>query len=401
MSNSWPQLPLGEVLTKSEEWATINPTDTYRELTVRLWGKGVTLRRVANGSEIASARRLVAKAGQFILSRIDARNGALGLVPDSLDGAVVSNDFPLFTPNPSRLDPSFLDWMSKTQSFVDICKAASEGTTNRVRLQEDRFLRMTIPLPPLPEQRRIVARIEELAGKINEARSLRQRAAEEAEAIVSRAISSLLDEGGWPIHPLGGLLAESPRNGLSPKPEIESNGRPMLRINAVSSSPTRFVDLTAIKLVEVSDAEAAPFELRNNDVFIVRYNGDINRVAKPGIYKGSGPCYSVYPDKLMRLRPDRSTMIPDFLVFALCSRSVREQVEEIGKTTAGNIGISGGNAKSFRVSVPPLTEQHRIVGELDALQSRVDALKKLQAATIAELDAMLPSVLDRAFRGAL
>src|SRR5438094_6665537 len=93
MSNSWPQVPLGEVLTKSEDWTDINPTDTYREITVRLWGKGVTLRREASGAEIASPRRLVAKAGQFILSRIDARNGALGLVPDSLDGAVVSNDW--------------------------------------------------------------------------------------------------------------------------------------------------------------------------------------------------------------------------------------------------------------------------------------------------------------------
>jgi type I restriction enzyme S subunit len=125
VSNSWPQIPLGDVLTKSEDWIDINPTDTYREITVRLWGKGVTLRREVAGSEIASSKRLAAKAGQFILSRIDARNGAFGLVPDSLDGAVVSNDFPLFTPNTSKLLPVFLEWMSKTQSFADICKAAS------------------------------------------------------------------------------------------------------------------------------------------------------------------------------------------------------------------------------------------------------------------------------------
>src|SRR5262245_396896 len=127
------------------------------------------------------------------------------------------------------------------------------------------------------------------------------------------------------------------------------------------------------KLVEVSDEEAAPFQLRHDDVFIVRYNGDINRVVKPGIYKGIDSCHTVYPDKLMRLRSDRSKIIPDFLVFALCSRSVREQVEEIGKTTARNIGISGGNAKSFRVPVPPLPDQCRIVSELDTLQAQVDA----------------------------
>jgi hypothetical protein len=185
MTNSWPQTPLGEILTKSEEWTDINPTDSYREITVRLWGQGVILRREAAGSEIASSRRLVARAGQFILSRIDARNGAFGLVPNSLDRAIVSNDFPLFTPNLSKLEPSFLDWISRTRSFVDICKAASEGTTNRVRLQEDRFLQMKIPLPLPPEQRRIVARIEELAAKINEARGLREEAVNETKALLN------------------------------------------------------------------------------------------------------------------------------------------------------------------------------------------------------------------------
>ena len=103
----------------------------------------------------------------------------------------------------------------------------------------------------------------------------------------------------------------------------------------------------------------------------------------------------------MRLRPDRTKMSPDFLVYALIAPSVRSQVEEIGKTTAGNIGISGANAKSFIVSVPPIDQQNRIVAELDALQAKVDALKKLQTDTSAELDALLPSILDKAFKGEL
>jgi type I restriction enzyme S subunit len=175
----------------------------------------------------------------------------------------------------------------------------------------------------------------------------------------------------------------------------------MLRINAVSSSPTRFVDITALKQVEVSDEVARPFVVENVEVFIVRYNGDINRVAKPAIYKGANERRIVYPDKLMRLRPERAKMTPDFLVYALSSRSVRDQIEEIGKTTAGNIGISGANAKSFKVPVPPLDEQNRIVADLDALQAEVDAMKSLQAKTAHELDALLPSILDKAFKGEL
>jgi type I restriction enzyme S subunit len=163
-------VPLGEVLTRSDEWVPIQADETYREVTVRLWGKGVTLRRECLGSEIKSDHRLRVRPDQFIASRIDARNGAFGLIPPELDGAVVTNDFPVFAVNPTRLLPQYLGWMSRTHGFIEMCTAASEGTTNRVRLKEDRFLAERVPLPPLPEQRRIVARIEALAAKIAEAR---------------------------------------------------------------------------------------------------------------------------------------------------------------------------------------------------------------------------------------
>ena len=185
MSRSWPLAPLGEILTKSNDWIDLKPDETYREVTVRLWGKGIAQRRKATGAEIAAAKRLVIHTNQFILSRIDARNGAFGIVPNFLEGAIVSNDFPVFTPNPERVLPPFLGWMSKTFSFVDLCRAASEGTTNRVRLKEDRFLAMTIPLPSLSEQQRIVTRIEEVAAKIEEANSLRQKAVKESGGFIS------------------------------------------------------------------------------------------------------------------------------------------------------------------------------------------------------------------------
>jgi type I restriction enzyme S subunit len=314
---------------------------------------------------------------------------------------LVTNDFPLFNLNTERLAPAFLGWLCRTAGFVELCTQASEGTTNRVRLKSEGFNALEIPLPPLAEQRRVVARIEALAAQIHETRTLRHQAAEEAEALIPRITSSLLDDAGWASSQLGEILAEKPRNGLGPQQEVESGGRAMLRINAVSSSPTRFVDMDAAKQVEVANDVAEQFVIRNDDVFIVRYNGDINRVAKPAIYKGANESRAVFPDKLIRLRPDSAKMTPDFLVFALNSRSVRTQIEELGKTTAGNIGVSGGDAKSFVVPVPPLAEQHLIVAELDALQAEVDALKRLQVETAAELDALLPAILDKAFKGEL
>ena len=63
--------------------------------------------------------------------------------------------------------------------------------------------------------------------------------------------------------------------------------------------------------------------------------------------------------------------------------------------------ISQGKVEAMEIPVPPLAEQRRIVAELDALQAEVDALKRLQAQTAAELDALLPAILDGAFKGEL
>jgi len=182
--NNWQTTSLGELLSRSTETAEIQPDESYKEITVKLWGKGVVLRGVVSGSQLNGSRRFVARRGQLILSRIDARNGAIGMVPDSLDGSVVSTDFPLFALERNRIQPSYFEWLTKTKPFVELCQKASEGTTNRVRLQEDRFLNLQIPLPPLPEQRRIVARIEELAAKIKEARSLREQQQTEVQQLL-------------------------------------------------------------------------------------------------------------------------------------------------------------------------------------------------------------------------
>lgn len=245
----------------------------------------------------------------------------------------------------------------------------------------------------------VVDLIEAIAGKVEEARRLRGEAGAEAEALIHRTVAKMIDSPNWDSRLLGDVLAEPPRNGLSPQAEVQGSGRPMLRINAVSSTATRYVDTSAAKYVSVSDAAAAPFELRHDDVFIVRYNGDINRVAKAAIYKGDNSEGAVFPDKLMRLRPNRSVMTPDFLTVALSTRRVRAQIEEIGKTTAGNIGISGINAKGFLVSVPPLLEQLRIVRELETLEHDVTALLHIQSEVAATIDALVPAVLDTAFRG--
>ncbi|WP_243288753.1 hypothetical protein [Geothrix terrae] len=161
----WTKVALGDLLRRSDEPAIIDPDAEYHEVTIKLWGKGVVSRRKVRGGEVLTPRR-VARTNQLILSKIDARNGAIGLVPPELDGAIVSNDFPSFDfKDPSRCHPGFLGWLVRSAPFVELCKASSEGTTNRVRIKEDRFLSQEIRLPPYDKQESLYAQLEVLAER--------------------------------------------------------------------------------------------------------------------------------------------------------------------------------------------------------------------------------------------
>lgn len=171
---------LGEILTRSNESAVIEPSKEYHEVTIRLWGKGIISRGKIRGAEIGGARSIV-RHGQLILSKIDARNGAIGLVPPELDSALVSNDFPSYNFRPDApCLPEYIGWLVKSAPFIALCQVASEGTTNRVRIREDRFLEQQITLPPISEQAATVAKLNLLADKT---RQLNERlAAIEADA---------------------------------------------------------------------------------------------------------------------------------------------------------------------------------------------------------------------------
>jgi type I restriction enzyme S subunit len=67
----------------------------------------------------------------------------------------------------------------------------------------------------------------------------------------------------------------------------------------------------------------------------------------------------------------------------------------------GKPGLNLTNIRALSLPIPPLPEQRRLVAELDAWQAEVDSLKRLQAETAADLEALLPAVLDRAFKGEL
>lgn len=391
---------LGEVLRPAAREELVDPLKEYRLLGVRLDGRGPFVRETVTGAQTAATRLFRVAEGDFIYSRLFACRGAFGVIGEGLDGCYVSGEFPTFVPVPDRIDVRFLRYWFRLPTTIASVDENCAGSTplTRNRFKEQFFLALEMPIPELAEQRRMVARIEDLTAQINEASTLRQQVTEEAEALLSSSVSHLCRASNWKTATIGDLVGgNSLRNGKSVKSSDGGEGIRCLTLSAVRRGR---IDTRDSKPVPLTATEAEPFLVRKEDVFIVRGNGSKDLCGLAGLIVED--CDGVtFPDLFIRVPLPRDRISPEFFVSIWNSSATRARIEESAKTTSGIWKINQGQIASTPIPIPPLPEQRRIVAELDALQAQVDTLKRLQAETGAELDALLPAVLDRAFKGEL
>jgi type I restriction enzyme S subunit len=382
---------LGEVVRHRKEFITIDDLTNYKRPRVQLHVQGIVKRDEVPGALIKTKMQQVSRPGEFLVAEIDAKVGGFGIVPESLDGSIVSSHYFLFVVDESKLDRRFLDFFIRTPAFCE--QVAAQGSTNYAAIRPAHVLGYEIPLPPLAEQRRVVARIEELAAQIHETRTLRHQAAEEAEALVQNAIGPVIG-ADWPLLPLEEACdPERPITyGIVQAGDHIPDGVPYIRVSDMAKP-----ELTAVGMLRTAPEIAARYkrsEVRKGDVvFAIRATiGKMRFVPKEldGANLTQGTA---------RIAPSGRALAP-FLYWTLQSRSVADTIQSATKGSTFK-EITLGRLRAIPIPLPPLVEQRRIVAELDALQAEVDALKRLQAETAAKLDALLPAILDRAFKGEL
>lgn len=396
MSRHWPKVRLAEVLRHRKEFITIDDLETYRRPRVQLHAQGIVLRDEVPGSLIKTKSQQVCRAGEFLVAEIDAKVGGFGLVPEALDGAVVSSHYFLFELDAAKLERSFLDFFVRTHVFRDQVEA--QGSTNYAAIRPAHVLGYEIPLPPLAEQRRIVARIEELAALIHEGLGLRKLAVNEVSALPHSFLSRLLrteeSRGRWPFLGISTVAEINPsREKMMISPNMEVSFIPMRAVddtNGVVVAPevraygevktgyTCFLDGDVIFARITPCMQNGKSAIANNLVNGVGFGSTEFHVIRPG------------PDIDAR-----------WIHHLLRHREFIDDAAKHFTGTAGQQRVPASFLRAKKILVPPITEQYRIVAELDALQTEVDALKRHQCDTAAELDALLPALLDRAFRGEL
>lgn len=387
---------LADILSPISRREMVDPMKEYPLLGIRLDAGGAFLREVKIGSQISSAMVSQVQTGDFIYSRLFAWRGAFDVISPQLNMCYVSDEFPTFIAKPGKIDLRFLQLWFRLSSTISSVEANCAGSTplTRNRFKEHFFLALEIPLPSLEEQQRIVARIEELAGKIEEARGLRRETVEEIKLLNEVAANEFLssfDEsifqplkdvvtvfgGGTPsrTNPFfweGNIPWVSPKD---MKSRTIANSIEHISYLAVQESSTRLIEPDAILIVV-----RGMILVHTVPVAVLQVPATINQDIKALI-----PC---------------KELLPEYLCCILWTLN-HKMLMLVEKSTHDTRKLETSKLMEFRIPIPSLTEQYNVIAYLNKLQASSEKLQKLQVETAAELDALLPSVLDKAFRGEL
>ena len=394
MSAKWPLVKLGVVLKQVDTSVPADQLATVQLAGVYSFGRGLFKRGDLDtaGTSYKKYNRLV--TNDFVISQPKAWEGALALVTEEFNGWFLSPVFPTFRAVAAKLDPRYLSWWCKKESVWASLLFTSRGIgARRETVSPEGFLALEIPLPPLPEQRRLVARIEALAALVAEAKALRKEAVEEAEALwraqCDHVFSSLSEKHGEvEFGKFKPHVTSGPRNWgrhyqdagarFYRAQDIGPNGE-MLTANKVFIEPP-------------PGGQGRSAMPQPGDLLLVITGATVGRVT---LYRRElEPGFVSQHVAICRLPQD--AIEPDFALWALRSPSGQEQL--LGSRYGqGKPGLNLTNIRSLKIPLPALPTQRRIVQELDALQTEVEALRNLQAATAAELDALMGAVLGEVF----
>lgn len=265
-----------------------------------------------------------------------------------------------------------------------------------------------IPLAPLAEQQRIVDRIESLFAKLDEAKEKAQAVVDSFEtrkaAILHKAFTGKLtakwrEEHGvrmesWEYKTFEAIV-ENMQNGLAKRKGISGTPYVVLRLANLTDCGFNTDDLREILLDE---KEQANYELRPNDVIMIRVNGSKDNVGKQ--YLITNQHHWAFCDHIIRIQYS-NRVLPQYMIYFSRSKNYRIYVKENIVSSAGQNTISRKGMVGLVVPIPCLNEQFEIVHILDDLFSKEQQSKEAAEAVLDQIELMKKSILARAFRGEL
>lgn len=373
---------------------SVLPADSYQEIGIRSFGKGVFHKPPTTGLEIGEKRVFSIEPGDLLFNVVFAWEGAVAVASEKERESIGSHRFLTCVVNPGLADARYLYWWFLHDRGRQQLLRASPGGAGRNRtLGVEKLAAIEVPLPGLEEQRRVAQRLDTLAKRVQEAKLLRQQAADAADRLWQSSASRVLEAliaNGCPVVKLGEVV------------DVRGGGTPSKANPLYWEGVIPWISPKDLKVRELRDAEdhisdaatrETPAKVIQPGAVLVVVRGMILVHTVPAAFLRA-PAAINQDMKALLPKPH---LLPEYLCAVLWALNA-QILQLVDKSTHDTRKLDTGKLLDFPIPLPPVETQATVFSELEKAHTRIAALTSLQGSVDAEVDALLPSVLNRTFQ---
>ena len=374
----WEEVRLGEVLQTVSRSETVDDAKKYRLLGVRWYCHGARLHSEVGGSELKTRKLNRVQSGDITYNKMWVKKAAFAVLDAKSHDFYATSEYPTFRPQLSRVALEFLGALMRTKKFQEDAASLCKGSTSRARLHPNDFLRLRIPLPPLPEQRKIAA----ILSSVDEAIAATEQVIEQTRRVKEGLLQELLTRGightrfkqtpigeipeSWKVKRLG-EVAELITKGASPNWqgfEYQDEGMAFITSKHVQDG---YLDLSEVKHLPLEfNKRIQRSQLRHHDLLINIVGASIGRAA---IWNATFPVANVNQAVAVVRLPDDSVRIELVLAQFLSPRG--QDYFGLSQVDNARPNVSLKNLRDFLIAIPPSGERMAIADRVLAVEEQV------------------------------
>ncbi|WP_083518399.1 restriction endonuclease subunit S [Dechloromonas denitrificans] len=319
----------------------------------------------------------------------------------------INQDIKAITPT-AAFNTRYLAYNLKSQQRAILNGCAKSGTTVE-SIETEQLKRLPIPLAPLPEQKRIADKLDNVLARVDACRDRLDRLPallkRFRQSILAAATSGRLTEDwrekqaidNWgsdiSFGELGKVSGGLTKNGKRSELQLQ---KPYLRVANVYANELRLEDVASIGMTQQEFSKTC---LQRDDLLIVEGNGSIDQVGRVAIWSAEVPDCS-HQNHLIRWRAG-PRLLPKFALYFLLSPEGRSQIIDVASSTTGLHTLSISKVSGMSVPVPSLPEQTEIIRRVEILFAFADRLEARLTTARRQVGQLTPALLAKAFRGEL
>jgi len=422
LSSGWKHVTIGEIANyvqrgKSPNYTEKSELPIVNQKSVRWWGIDEKYLKFVHPDqwEAWSNERFL-KPGDILWNSTGTGTIGRAALFNGVNGynKVVVDSHVTIVRCSERCLPRYLHYYIQSPMIQGRIEEMYTGSTNQVELSREEVLRTPLPLPPLPEQRRIVAKLDNLFAKSRRARQelshIPRLVEHYKQAILRTAFNGVLTEKISDLTNLQEAKTESNYHQILTAPQYWKKltlGEVCQFVGGSQPPKSQFSyepQEGYIRLIQIRDYKTEAYKTfiplnlarrfcTKEDIMIGRYGPPIFQ-----ILEGLEGAYNV---ALMKAIPDINIVNRDFLFYYLQHPTLRTYVEIDAERTAGQDGVNKDQLLKFPIFVPSLEKQAQISNKIKSAFAHIDKLAIEAAHATALLDRLDQATLAKAFRGEL